>query len=141
MKTDIDTNGWVVLLIDDEPDNLTVVSKVLTMQGVKTVAAEDGKTGLKLANEEKPTIVLLDISMPVMNGFAVLEKLREQSSFDQVPIIALTALAMPGERERIKEAGFDGYISKPFDIFELIPAINRSLIAIRQQSSEGDEQS
>lgn len=123
----IDTKGWRILLVDDEPDNLIVVTKVLSMSGIDVQTAEDGIQGLDTLKRYQPTAILLDISMPRMDGFEMHKQVRQQSQFDSVPIVALTALAMQGERERIREAGFDGYISKPFDIFDLVPAINRAI--------------
>jgi CheY-like chemotaxis protein len=111
-----DMKTWVVVLVDDEPDNLSVASMLLTFQGATVHTAIDGVNALQVLESVLPTFMLLDLSMPEMNGWELFAKLREDSKYSQVPIIALTAHAMSGERQKVLEAGFDGYIAKPFRI-------------------------
>ncbi|MGJ3237828.1 MAG: response regulator [Anaerolineae bacterium] len=111
-----DVNDWTVLIVDDEPDNLGVAQKVLSYGGADVHIARNGVEGLAILNQLKPTFILLDLSMPEMDGWEMFQRARAQENFSDVPIIALTAHAMAGDKERIEEAGFDGYIPKPFRI-------------------------
>lgn len=124
-----ETNDWTVLIVDDEPDNLGVAQKVLSYGGADVHIARNGIEGLRVLQSLKPTFILLDLSMPEMDGWEMFERTRSNEKFSDVPIIALTAHAMAGDKERIAEAGFDGYIPKPFRINSLMEDI-RSAIAI-----------
>jgi len=111
-----DTSQWTVLVVDDEPDNREIAQTVLSFGGVKVHTAVNGADGIKLLEDISPTFVLLDLSMPVMDGWEMLKLVRANPKTQNIPIIALTAHAMAGDRERVFEAGFDGYIAKPFRI-------------------------
>lgn len=122
-----DTNDWTVLIVDDEPDNLGVAQKVLSYGGADVHIARNGLEGLAVLAKIKPTFILLDLSMPEMDGWQMFEKARSIDTLADVPIIALTAHAMAGDKNRVMEAGFDGYIPKPFRINTLMDEINRCL--------------
>ena len=124
-----DVSTWKVLIVEDDFDNLTVAKQVLNFQGVEVHAATDGVTGLKVLEEVTPTLVLLDISMPQMDGWEMLRHVRDDPRTADLPIIAVTAHAMAGDRERVLAAGFDGYIRKPFDVLTLLDEIKKSLAA------------
>jgi len=124
-----ETNDWTVLSVDDEPDNLGVAQEVLSYGEADVYIARNGIEGLSVLQSLKPTFILLDLSMPEMDGWEMFERTRSDDKFSDVPIIALTAHAMAGDKERIEEAGFDGYIPKPFRINSLMEDI-RSAIAI-----------
>ncbi len=109
-----DSSQWMVLIVDDEPDNRTIAQTVLSFNGAKAQTAVHGEDGLKILEELTPAFILLDLSMPVMDGWEMLKKIRENVKTQQIPVIALTAHAMAGDRDRVIEAGFDGYIAKPF---------------------------
>lgn len=104
-----------MLLIEDNAQNRYLVSFLLQSRGWEVVQAEDGTAGLALADKIDPALVLLDIQLPGMDGYAVARALRANSKFDSVPVIAVTSYAMPGDRERCVEAGCNGYIEKPID--------------------------
>jgi CheY-like chemotaxis protein len=104
----------VVLVVEDNPDNMRT-ARALLSDRYQVVEAEDGKTGVELARTHRPDIVLTDISLPVMDGIAVLAAIREDEALRATPVIAVTASAMKGDRETILAHGFDGYLSKPID--------------------------
>ena len=110
------TDTWTVLIVDDEPDNLGVAQKVLNFNGAKVHIAANGLEGLQVLETITPTFILLDLSMPEMDGWEMLKQVRSLDKLANIPIIALTAHAMSGDKERILEGGFDGYIAKPFRI-------------------------
>jgi CheY-like chemotaxis protein/signal transduction histidine kinase/CHASE3 domain sensor protein len=112
--------GHRVLLVDDDMRNLFALSKVLRGWGLTVAMAQDGQKALKaLADDEMPELVLMDIMMPVMDGYETIQAIRAQPQFAQLPIIALTAKAMRGDREKCLEMGANDYLSKPIDIDKL----------------------
>ena len=117
--------GWTVLIVDDEPDNVAVARKVLEYGGAEVHTASNGVEGLKALETLKPSFILLDLSMPEMDGWEMLNRLRADESKPPVPVVALTAHAMAGDRERVMEAGFDGYIAKPFRLSTFMSEILR----------------
>jgi CheY-like chemotaxis protein len=113
-------SGRRVLLVDDDMRNLFALSKVLRSWGLVVAMAQDGQKALKaLADDQAPELVLMDIMMPVMDGYDTMRAIRAQAQFDKLPIIALTAKAMRGDREKCIEAGASDYLSKPIDIDKL----------------------
>ncbi|MEL6308636.1 MAG: response regulator [Chloroflexota bacterium] len=125
--TDKDIKNWIVLIVDDEPDNLGVAQKVLSYGGADVHIARNGLEGLAVLDKITPTFILLDLSMPEMDGWEMFNRARANDKLANVPIIALTAHAMSGDKERIEEAGFDGYIPKPFRINSFMEDIHRCL--------------
>jgi CheY-like chemotaxis protein len=115
-----DIPNWRVLVIDDEPDNLFLVVAVLQFKGATTESATNGAIGLGLVDSYRPNLILLDLSMPILDGFEVHRRLRSRPELDDIPIVALTALAMPADAEKVHAAGFDGYITKPFRVMDLL---------------------
>jgi two-component system, cell cycle response regulator len=102
-------------VIEDNPTNLQLIVYLLTAFGHEPLEAQDGTEGLEKARREKPDLILLDIHMPRMDGYEVARRLREDPQCFSVPIVAVTALAMVGDREKILTSGFTGYIAKPLD--------------------------
>ncbi|MGF1506746.1 MAG: response regulator [Anaerolineae bacterium] len=114
---------WAVLVVDDDADNREVARRLFSMFGAQVKTAENGKEGLQCLDEMTPTLILLDISMPVMDGWEMLYILRnerEEDGLADVPVIALTAHAMAGDESRVMNAGFDGYITNPFNTRSLL---------------------
>ena len=106
----------VILIVEDDPKNLKLFRDLLQVSGYTTLEATDGKQGVELAREKKPDLILMDIQMPVMDGLEATKLLKNNDVTKDIPIVALTAYAMQGDEEKMREAGFDGYISKPIDV-------------------------
>ena len=113
----------VILLVEDEPKNLTLLRDVLQVSGYKTIEATDGKQGVELAKSKKPDLILMDVQMPVMDGLEATRILKADATTSNIPVLALTSYAMKGDKERILEAGCDGYLAKPIDIKELLKIV------------------
>ena len=128
-----ETSKWTVLLVDDEPDNRIIAEKVLAFAGVKVHTAVHGEDGLEQLAVISPSFILLDLSMPVMDGWEMLKMVRTTPRTASIPVIALTAHAMAGDRERIMEAGFDGYIAKPFRLGSFIGDIKNCFRELVEQ--------
>jgi two-component system, cell cycle response regulator DivK len=112
----IDTQNvanWKVLVVDDEPDSLTVVTLVLKFHGATVYSAKNGKEALDLVEQVTPTFILSDLSMPEMDGWEMLHNLQSNVRTKDIPVIALTAHAMKGDRERAVSVGFHYYLTKP----------------------------
>lgn len=120
IMTTNDISTWRILIVDDEPDNLSLASELLTFSGATVATANSGAAALAKVHEWQPNMILLDLSMPLMDGWDVQRQLRDHPEFDHIPIIALTALAMPEDVTRAKIAGFNGYITKPFRVTSLL---------------------
>ncbi len=112
-----------ILIIDDDDKNRKLLRVVLQSNGYETIEAENGEDGIKLAKEKNPSLILMDVQMPVMDGITAMKILKSEKAMAGIPTIALTSYAMKGDKERFLEAGFDGYISKPVDINDLMKAI------------------
>ena len=104
-----------ILLIEDNEQNRYLVTFLLEKQGHRVVAACDGKEGIQMAGAVRPSLILLDIQLPTMDGYAVARELRANSAFDAIPIIAVTSYAMAGDRDKALAAGCNGYIEKPIN--------------------------
>ena len=104
-----------ILIIEDNPANLELMAFLLTAYGHSAVATPDGPRGIACARAAPPDLVACDVNLPGMDGFAVLAALKAEPSLARVPVLAVTALAMAGDREKVLAAGFDGYISKPIE--------------------------
>jgi CheY-like chemotaxis protein len=118
----------VILVVEDNVDNLKTVRAVLDDKAV-ILEAGDGHEGLALAKTHLPDLILLDIALPEMDGFAVLNRMRSEESLNHIPVIALTASAMKGDREKILAEGFDGYLPKPLDLELLEKTLGEVLYA------------
>ena len=128
LNNDIDAKDWIVLIVDDDPDNLSVAEKVLTFYGAKVHTAVDGRKGLEILKQlVKPTLILLDLSMPDMDGWEMMAALQKMPEKSTLPVIAVTAHAMPKDKERALSAGFDGYIIKPFMLHTFMDEIAKCL--------------
>lgn len=104
-----------ILIIEDNEQNMYMLSFLLTSENYEVIQAYSGKDGIDEAKKHKPNIILLDIQLPEMNGYTVAEKLREIDELKVTPIIAVTSYAMPGDKEKVLEAGATGYIEKPIN--------------------------
>jgi CheY-like chemotaxis protein len=125
VAAEIKLEGIHVLVVDDAPDNRLLVSRFLKIAGATSESASDGPQGIEKAIAGDFDVILMDIQMPVMDGYEVVEKLRSMS-FDR-PIIALTAHAMKSERDRCLQSGFDAYLTKPIARNELLAMIRNAV--------------
>lgn len=104
-----------ILLIEDNEQNLYLATFLLERSGLRVLAARSGPEGIELARQVKPALILLDIQLPQMDGYAVARELRLNPELRNVPIVAVTSYAMVGDRERALAAGCNGYIEKPIN--------------------------
>ena len=112
-----------ILLVEDNELNRDMLTRRLVRNGHSVVVAEDGEQGVAMATSEAPDIVLMDMSLPVMDGWSATRKLREQPETKRLPIIALTAHAMAGDREKALDAGCNDYDTKPIELPRLLGKI------------------
>jgi two-component system cell cycle response regulator DivK len=113
-----------VLIIEDNPANMTLATFLLQSAGHSVLAARDAESGLTLARAEQPDLVLMDIQLPGMDGLEATALLKGDEATRDIPVVALTALAMKGDEERIRGAGCDGYIAKPLAYKDFLATIS-----------------
>lgn len=111
--------GKKILVVEDNPDNRILITDVLTSLDYETVVAVDGEEGVDAARQEVPDLILMDLSLPKMDGWTATGHIKANPDLAHIPVIALTAHAMVGDREKALAAGCDDYISKPIDLREL----------------------
>lgn len=129
-----------ILIVEDNDDSRELVVKVLKNKGYLMVEASDGEEALEKVTAEKPDLILLDISLPKLDGYEVAKRLKAQEEFSDIPIVAFTAHAMKGDREKVIGAGFEGYISKPVNIRELPDQVKSFIRGKRESILDGEEQ-
>ncbi len=115
--------GEQVLVVEDNEKNMKLFRDVLQVSGYGTLEARSGEEALELAAAHAPALVLMDVQLPGIDGIEALARLRLDERTASIPVLALTAQAMHGDRERFLEAGFDGYLSKPVDVVELLRTV------------------
>ncbi len=116
-----------ILLVEDNEENRDMLSRRLTRRGYKVVIAMDGEQGVTMAQSEVPDLILMDMDLPVLNGWEATRQLKAASATQAIPIIALTAHAMAGDREKALEAGCDDYDTKPIEFLRLLEKIEAFL--------------
>jgi two-component system, cell cycle response regulator DivK len=116
-----------VLIVEDNPTNLTLATFLLQSAGHTVLCATDAEAGLTLARAERPNLILMDIQLPGMDGLEATAQLKGDDVTRAIPVIALTALAMKGDEERIRAAGCDGYIAKPMRYQEFLATVAAQL--------------
>jgi two-component system cell cycle response regulator DivK len=116
-----------ILYVEDNLDNRTLVRRVLLAEDYQVLEANNAVEALKVISENKPNLILMDINMPDMDGYTLTTKIKKTPGLERVPILALTANVMRGDREKTLEAGCDGYIQKPLDIDQLVKEIEKHL--------------
>jgi two-component system, cell cycle response regulator DivK len=119
-----------ILVIEDNPANMTLVTFLLQSVGHTVLSTTDAEAGLSLARDEQPHLILMDIQLPGMDGLKATALLKGDNATRAIPVIALTALAMAGDEERIRAAGCDGYIAKPFAYREFLATIAAQLAQV-----------
>jgi two-component system, cell cycle response regulator len=121
--------GFRILVIEDNPESLELMTYLLTAFGHSASGAASGESGLDMTRRDRPELIICDIQLPGMNGYQVAQALQADETLARIPRIAVTALAMVGDRERILAAGFDGYIAKPIVPEAFVPEVERFLPA------------
>jgi two-component system, cell cycle response regulator DivK len=127
----------VILYIEDNPDNRLLVYRVLNADGFVVHGVPDGPSGLDFVQEQTPDLILMDINLPQIDGYTMTSRLKQMKALANVPIIALTANVMKGDREKTIAAGCDGYIQKPINVDRLADQI-RVFLAKRYEKSRVD---
>jgi two-component system, cell cycle response regulator DivK len=117
-----------VLVVEDNPANMTLATFLLKSAGHTVLGATDAESGLTLARSDQPDLILMDIQLPGMDGLQATAVLKADPTTRSIPVIALTALAMKGDEERIRAAGCDGYIAKPLAYREFLATISNLLV-------------
>jgi len=116
-----------ILVVEDNADNMTLITDVLHSLSYTVLSAKDGEEGVKAAQTEKPDLILMDLSLPRMDGWTAARTIKSEPALAEIPIIALTAHAMSGDRERALEAGCSDYISKPINLRDLMSKLRQYL--------------
>jgi two-component system cell cycle response regulator DivK len=116
-----------ILIVEDNPANMKLAVFLLQHAGYTVLSATDAESGLALAREQHPDLILMDIQLPGMDGLAAIELLKRDEATRSIPVIVLTALAMKGDEARIREAGCDGYIAKPMRYQEVLSTVAAQL--------------
>ncbi len=111
------------LIIEDNEDNMELISFILKKHGYETLHAETGMQGFDMTLQERPDFIVLDIQLPDIDGYEVLQRIRNSVIKDNIPVIAMTSYAMTGDREKMLAAGCNGYIEKPIDSSKVIDQI------------------
>ena len=129
--------NWDILVVEDDPSSMQVASMLLSFYGAEVHAATNGDEGYKKAGEVQPKFILSDLSMPVMDGWAMIEKLQKDRALAHIPVVALTAHAMVGDREKAIAAGFFNYLTKPLtpstfivdllSVLTTVPELNKDI--------------
>jgi len=118
-------NKGTILYVEDNPDNRLLVKRILLSEDYSLLEATDARDALNLLQTTRPDLILMDINMPDMDGYTLTAKIKSLPGFERIPILALTANVMRGDKEKTLEAGCDGYIQKPLDIDQLTREIEK----------------
>jgi len=118
--------GWKVLLVEDNYDNYEMVRFLLERADYTVVGAHTGREAVNAAREYKPDVILMDLSLPELDGWEAAQEIKNDPDIAHIPLIALTAHTLPGDRKKAMEAGFDNYISKPINVpafYDIVSAV------------------
>ena len=113
----------LILIVEDNEKNRKLLRDVLQFKGYRTIEAEMGEDGVTLAMQHKPDLILMDYQLPGIDGIEAFRRIRNASGTAHIPIVAVTASAMPEEARKMKEAGFDGFLTKPINVKEFLQAV------------------
>jgi two-component system cell cycle response regulator/two-component system cell cycle response regulator DivK len=123
-----------ILIVEDNPQNMRLMEMTLKAKAYTTLQATDGEKALDVAIRERPDLIIMDIQLPKLNGLEVTSRLRQIPGFELIPIIAITAYAMKGDKEKAIEVGCDAYLPKPINTREL-PNLIADMLQRRKQDS------
>lgn len=116
-----------ILVVEDQEDNRAILRDLLTSAGFEVREAHNGEEGLKLAESLRPDLILMDIQLPILDGYEATRRIKGNSDLAQIPVIAVTSYALSGDEEKAKSAGCDGYISKPYSPRNLLATVREFL--------------
>jgi two-component system cell cycle response regulator DivK len=116
-----------ILIVEDNEKNMKLARDILRAKGYATLEAVNGLDGVKLAHEQVPDLVLMDIQLPDINGIEAFERIRAHAATAKVPVVAFTASVTANDRSRIGDAGFDGFLGKPINLKEFVETVRRML--------------
>ena len=116
-----------VLVIEDTPDNRQIIRDLLTPSGYEVVEAQDGAAGVEMAAQVRPDLILMDIQLPVLDGYEATRRIKKDPMLAHIPIIAVTSYALSGDETKTQAAGCDGYIAKPFSPRALLAIVRKFL--------------
>jgi CheY-like chemotaxis protein len=131
--------GERILLVEDNPQNRRLAQYLLQSHGYRVYEAPTGEAALELARTHRPALILMDLQLPGVDGYAVTRRLKADAATAAIPVVALTAYAMQGDREKAVAAGCDGYITKPIDIKAFPAAVQRYLAAAREHGGRAGD--
>ena len=117
------TPRGLVLLVEDNERNRKLERELLELRAYETIETSTGEDAIELAARHQPALIVLDVALPGMDGVATLERIRSDPVTAGIPVVAVTAFAMPGDRDRLLQAGFDGYLAKPIDVRTFVDAL------------------
>ena len=123
-----------ILIVEDNEKNMKLVRDILRHRGHETIEAATGTDGVRLAMERRPDLVLMDIQLPDIDGIAALGRIREDTSLDRMPVLAISASVMPDEQQKIVASGFDAFITKPINLKAFQETVQRFLEHGRRSS-------
>jgi len=130
-----------ILIVEDNPLHMRLLEMTLRDKNYTLLKATDGEEALDIATKERPDLIIMDIRLPEMNGFEATKKLRDNPAFSHTPIIAITAYAMKGNRDRVIESGCDAYLTKPINTRELPEVIAEMLLHARRATPSSNRDS
>ena len=116
-----------ILIVEDQEDNRTILRDALSTVGYELIEALNGEDGVKLAQNERPDLILMDIQLPKMNGYEATQQIKSIAELKTIPIIAVTSYALSGDEAKARAAGCDGYIAKPYSPRELLAMVRKYL--------------
>jgi two-component system cell cycle response regulator DivK len=116
-----------ILIVEDTEDNRRILRDLLTNAGFDVIEATDGERGVAAAKEERPDLILMDIQLPVIDGYEATRRIKADSASGKIPIIAVTSYALSGDEEKTRNAGCDGYIAKPFSPRQILAMVREFL--------------
>jgi two-component system cell cycle response regulator DivK len=116
-----------ILIVEDQEDNRAIMRDLLITAGYTLIEAADGEEGVKLAQKERPDLILMDIQLPIIDGYEATRRIRAIVELESIPIIAVTSYALSGDEAKARAAGCDGYVAKPFSPRELLARVREFL--------------
>jgi two-component system, cell cycle response regulator DivK len=116
-----------ILVVEDQEDNRQILRDLLASAGFAMVEAEDGEAGVKAAAAEKPDLILMDIQLPIMDGYEATRRIKADPALKSIPVIVVTSYALSGDEEKARAAGCDGYVTKPYSPRQLLAKVREYL--------------